>query len=294
MDAVRLLGTYGFLTPVQIAEFVLGETTLTAASREVVTRRILRRLRDRQLVTTNALLAGDPEGMPTRIAYFLTARGRRVVETLDSRSQHRRLRVRGTFLLAHALMVAEIALVFLRQARASSGREVLAWECDWQVALSLGPLPVAPDAKLTYQTPGRRIHAFIEADRGSEGTRFFARKIERYLDLYGDDSRLRLPVWPLILTVAPSEARASELCRATEVALRARPQLSRIARAFRFTSLDALRRGAGPFGETWQVAGRTGRFPLIDEPTTAPGGQVEPGEAASPPCLLSVDRINVR
>jgi hypothetical protein len=281
-EAVRLLGTYGFLSRLQIEEFVLGESKLNVRSRERVTWRILRRLSQRQLVTTNAHLAGDPEGMPTRIAYFLTARGRRVFETLDSLAQHRRLRVRGSFLLAHALMVAEIALVFLRQARASLGRDVLGWECDWQVALSLGPLPVAPDAKLTYQTPGRRIHAFIEADRGSEGTRFFARKIDRYLDLYRDDSRLPLPVWPLVLTVAPSEARASELCRATEVAVRARPQMSRIARAFRFASLDALRQGAGPFGEIWQVAGRSGRFPLIDEPAKSADAAFERRETSAP------------
>jgi hypothetical protein len=218
--------------------------------------------------------------MPTRIAYFLTARGRRVFETLDSGAQHRRLRVRGTFLLAHALMVAEIALVFLRQARASEGRDVLVWECDWQVALSLGPLPVAPDAKLAYQTQGRRIHAFVEADRGSEGTRFFARKIDRYLDLYRDDSRLRLPVWPLILTVAPSETRASELRRATEVAVRARPQMSGIERAFRFTSLDALRGDAGPLGEIWQVASRSGRFPLIDERAKSADASAERREDA--------------
>jgi len=274
-EVLRLLGTYGFLGRVQIEEFVLGESALSIRSRERVTWRILRRLSQRQLITTNALLAGDPEGMPTRIAYFLTARGRRVFEALESVAQHRRLRVRGTFLLAHALMVAEIALVFLRQARASLGRDVLLWECDWQVAGSLGPLPVAPDAKLTYQTPGRRIHAFIEADRGSEGTRFFGRKIDRYLDLYRDDSRLPLPVWPLILTVAPSEARTSELHRASETVLRARPQMSRIARAFRFTSLGALRGGAGPFGEIWQVAGRSGRFPLIDEPAQSAGAPVE-------------------
>jgi hypothetical protein len=143
-EALRLLGTYGFLTPVQIAEFVLGESTLSAESREVVTRRILRRLRERQLVTTNAALAGDPEGMPTRIAYFLTARGQRVFETLEPVARHRRLRVRGTFLLAHALMVAEIALVFVRQARASLGRDVLLWECDWQVASCASFASLAP------------------------------------------------------------------------------------------------------------------------------------------------------
>jgi hypothetical protein len=278
---VRLLGTYGFLSRAQIEEFVLGESTLTASSRERVTWRILRRLSQRQFITTNAVLAGDPEGMPTRIAYFLTARGHRVFGAQESVVPRRRVRVRGSFLLAHALMVAEIALVFLRRARASSGRDVLGWESDWQVAENLSHLPVAPDAKLTYQRGGRRTHAFIEADRGSEGTRFFGRKIERYLDLYRDDSRLPLPVWPLILTVTRNEARASELRRASETILQAQTQMSGISRAFRFASLDALRGNVGPFGEIWQVAGRTGRFPLVDEPATAAVVPVERREGSS-------------
>jgi hypothetical protein len=172
--------------------------------------------------------------------------------------------------LAHALMVAEIALAFRRHARAHPGEVVLGWECDWQLAESLGRLPVVPDARLVYEAERTRIHAFIEADRGSEGTRYFGRKIDRYVDLYrGGGWRARLPVWPLILTVVPNETRASELRHATEVIVQARAEGRRIIRAFRFTSLDALRGDAGPFAEIWQVAGRTGRFPLIDEPATA-------------------------
>jgi hypothetical protein len=129
-EVLRLLGTYTFLSCVQIEEFVLGESTLNASSRERVTWRILRRLSQRRLIATNALLAGEPDGMPSRIAYFLTSSGRRVFAALESVVPRRRLRVRGTFLLAPALMVAEIALVFLRQARASSGRDLLRWECD--------------------------------------------------------------------------------------------------------------------------------------------------------------------
>jgi hypothetical protein len=282
MDAVRYLGMYRFLGRAQIEELVLGESRLTAHSREVGTWRILRRLRERQLITTNAALAGDPEGMPTRIAYFLTARGRRILSALEPGLPPGRPRVEGTFLLAHALMVAEIALCFLRQARAHRDSDVLTWECDWQVAESLRPKPVAPDARLVYETAQRRIHAFVEADRGSERSRFFGRKVERYLDLYREGSwRARLPVWPLILTVTRTERRASELCRATDAIFSGRAEASRISRAFRFASLDALRGGTGPFGEIWQVAGRTGRFPLVDEPAKSADATVERHESGT-------------
>jgi hypothetical protein len=58
--------------------------------------------------------------------------------------------------------------------------------------------------------------------------------------------------------------------------------MSRIGRAFRFASLDALRGAAGPFGEIWQVAGRTGRFPLIDEPAKSADAAFERRETRTP------------
>jgi len=50
MEVLRYVGTYRFLSRAQIEEFVLGGSALTARSREVVTWRILRRLRERELV----------------------------------------------------------------------------------------------------------------------------------------------------------------------------------------------------------------------------------------------------
>ena len=283
MEVLRYLGTYRFLSRAQIEEFVLGGSALTARSREVVTWRILRRLRERELVTTNALLATEPDGMPTRIAYFLTSAGRTVFAALEPGLPRWRPRVEGTFLLAHGLMVAEIALAFRRAARAHPGRDLLVWECDWQVSETLGRLPVLPDARLIYEIGQRRIHAFIEADRGSERSVYFGRKVDRYLDLYRDGRwRARLPVWPLVLTVTRTERRASELRRATEVILGARAEAGRITKAFRFTPLDALRGIGGPFAEIWQVAGRTGRFSLIDEPATPADVPAERRERTSP------------
>jgi hypothetical protein len=270
MEVLRHLGTYRFLTRGQIEEFVLGESTLTAHSREVATWRILRRLRTRQLVTTNAQLAGDPEGMPTRIAYFLTSSGRRIFAAAEPGLPRRRLRLRGTSLLEDALMVAEISLAFRRAVRLHPGGGTLSWECGWQVAASLVGLRIFPDARLTYETERWRTHAFIEADRGSAGSRFFGRRIERYLDVYRwRPWRERLPVWPLVLTVTRTERRASELRRASEAIFRGRPEASRISRGFRFTSLDALRGNPGPLGAIWQIAGRTGRSPFIDKPVPA-------------------------
>ncbi len=272
MALLRQLGEHRFLSRPEIEELLFGDSALTPESRRVITWRILRRLTARKLVTTNARLAGKQDGMPTRIAYFLTDSGRKLLGAIEPALPMRCPPIRGTFLLAHALMVAEIALAFRRNARAQAGQKVLVWECDWQAAARLAPSPVLPDARLVYALERRQIHAFIEADRGTERTRVFSRKVAGYLDLYRSGTwRAHLPVWPLVLTVTPSERRATNLRRATEALLRARPEGARIAQAFRFAALEDLRSASGPLAEIWQVAGRAGRHPLIEAaPPSAP------------------------
>jgi len=162
-----------------------GKSTLIAAWHAA-------RLGDRPAVAWVSLDERDSD--PTM---FWTA----VFAALEPGLPRWRPRVEGTFLLAHGLMVAEIALAFRRAARAHPGRDLLVWECDWQVSETLGRLPVLPDARLIYEIGQRRIHAFIEADRGSERSAYFGRKVDRYLDLYRDGRwRAHLPVWPLVLT----------------------------------------------------------------------------------------------
>ncbi len=169
--------------------------------------------------------------------------------------------------MSHGLMSAEVALAFMRAARAHSGHEILDWECDWQTVERVGALNVVPDAHLVYKTTKVELDAFIEVDRGTEGTRRFGRKIGRYIEVYrGGAWRSHLPVWPVVLTVAPSETRATALRRVTESILSLPPNAARITKAmeFDFTSLPDLLCPAGPLGEIWQVAGRAGRHPLLE------------------------------
>ncbi len=103
---------------------------------------------------------------------------------------------------------------------------------------------------------------------GNEHTPFFARKIGRYLDLHRSGSwRSRLPLWPLVLVVTESDARATQLRRVTEAMLSSQPDRQWLARAtaFDFTSAGDLVGPAGPLGEIWQVAGRPGRAGLTPE-----------------------------
>ena len=170
-------------------------------------------------------------------------------------------------------MTAEVALAFQRTARAHTGHEVVDWEPDWQAAERIGLSTLVPDGHLGYRTSNGRLDALVEVDLGTEGTRFFVRKISRYLDLYRSGAwRAHFPTWPVVLTVTLSPTRATSLRRATEGFLRLQHDVERLADVteFDFTSLPELRGADGPLGAIWQVAGRVslhGLLPVADEDT---------------------------
>jgi hypothetical protein len=169
--------------------------------------------------------------------------------------------------MRHSLTVADIALAFRRAAAGNPDHEVIAWEADWQAAQRLGPGLVVPDARLVYVTKEHELVAFVEVDLGSEGSRFFARKVGRYLDLYRSGSwRMHMRQWPLILVITPSARRADELRRATEALLSTEPDERKlwVQTEFGFTCLTDLTT-VGPLAAVWQVAGRQGRQTLLPD-----------------------------
>ena len=168
--------------------------------------------------------------------------------------------------MGHGLMCAEVALAFRRAARANPRHELLDWECDWQAAERLGARLVVPDAHLVYATEDRTLDASVEVDLATEGSRVFAWKIRRYLDLYRSGSWLKhVRTWPRILTIAPTQARSRILRRVTETVLEAQLFRNRLTRstAFGFTTLDKLLGSNGPLGEIWSVVGESGLHPLF-------------------------------
>lgn len=262
---MTLLGCYRYLSRSQIEQFVLADSEATKQSREVISRRIIMRLRAAGLVSASTRLVGGPGGGSTRVAYFLLPRGIQVAQDLYGGARPPRRTSRGTFLLQHALATADVALAFQGAAQANPGHEVLQWECDWQAAHRLGSSLVAPDAHFVYATPEYELDAFVEVDLGTEGSLFFSRKIARYLDLYRDGSwRGRIPGWPVVLTVTPNAGRAELLRRATEALLDAQGDAEqlRAQTEFAFAALpDLLSRG--PLARLWRVAGRSGEHALL-------------------------------
>lgn len=260
--AIRLIALHRFLTRPQLQELLFAGEPLTARSREVLAWRVLRRLQRDGYVHATPRQAGGSSGGSSLPAYFLTRSGLAAAAlTCPDLPAHRPSR-RAAFLAPHSVMTAEIEVAFRRAARAAVDQDVELWEADWQIAMRLGDRAVIPDARIAYRVGRSRCHMFIETDLGSEGTRFFARKIGRYVQLYeGGSWREFVRVWPRIVTVTLTDVRAASLHRATEAMLNSQYVYSRPLSAY-FLSIDALR-ACGLSAPCYAVSNKE-RPPLLD------------------------------
>jgi len=264
-DVLLLLGCYRYLGRSQVQEFLLSGTSTTALSREVIGKRILGGLRKRGLLGATKRLVGGPGGGSTRLGYYLTNQGVKLARSLNPDLPAKRPTSGGTFLLQHSLMTADVALAFRRAAAAHALHELLDWGCGWQAVARLGTDSVTPDARLVYGTADHEMEALVEIDLGTEGTRFFSGKIRRYVELFRSGQWQKLMVqWPVVITVTRSDARTTALKNCTESVLRSQPDHARLAMQteFAFAALDEVVRD--PLDIIWEVAGRTGRYALLD------------------------------
>jgi hypothetical protein len=252
------LAKFRFLTAEQLTELLFSlRTDLKDSSRVVMTRQILANLAKRDLVTRTARSIGGADAGSARSAYYLRPAGMAALWELGVGLEPKRTAPRGTFLLRHALALADVALAFQRAARETNGHSLVAWELDWEAAQRGANATVVPDAYMMYSARSDDLYAFIEMDLGTMGSRFFQRKIERYLDLFWDESwKARVPEWPAVLTVTPSRTRAVLLRTSTERMLSERGDAERLRASteFAFCDLPTLI-AEGPLGLIWQVAG---------------------------------------
>jgi len=265
MDVLLRLACFRYLSRAAIKAFLFEGSALKPHSMEVQVGRILGRLKTAGLVASTQRLVGGPGGGSARLMYFLTPAGQKIADAFTG-GPPRRPPQNGSFLMRHGQISAEVALAFRRAARTHPGHELTEWECDWAAAMKLGSGLVVPDARIVYHTRHWELSAFMEVDLATEGTRFFARKIGRYLDLcVGGSWRKDLSRWPLVLTVAPTMARADALKAATEPLVRRPYYAARLARTaeFLFTSLGALCGPCSPLGPIWRIPGREGLHPLV-------------------------------
>ena len=266
LDLLRHLATFRYLHSGQIEALLFDGFPFGTESRETLARRVVLGLRRRGLIDVRRRLIGGTGGGSARQVNFLTEPGRRALAATTGVSLAQ-LSARGTLFVDHALAVADVALAFRRSAMTRPGHAVISWESDWELAGTLGPSPIRPDGRLVYATESCELEAFIELDRDTERPVAFARKVVRYLDFYRSGLwQDRLPLWPTILTVTPTVARATSLRRTTERVLAAAFDGSDLARTteFRFATAAHLHEDRGPLGAIWQVARRVGDHALFD------------------------------
>ena len=267
-DALLRVAKFRFLTADQLGQFLFGSRMdLKESSRRVMTRQILSSLQKQGFIARTPRAVGGPEAGSTRSAYFIRPAGIRAVWKLGAGMEPRRTAPRGTFLLRHALALADIALSLERSAQTHPGHALLAWEPDWEAAQRVGRLAIVPDAYAVYLTETTELHAFVEADLGTAGSRFFQKKIERYIELYRSGTwQERLPVWPLVLTVTPTPTRSTLLRTATARVLATAFDARTLSSAtdFSFSDLPALQRD-GPLAPIWHRAGASETRTLLDD-----------------------------
>jgi hypothetical protein len=269
------LAAFRFLTQRHLEDVLFGGSTVSPLSRQVIVRRVLTRLKASGLIQETPRLTGALPGA-ARLAYFLTAAGYRRARALDPGLSAARPGIRGTTLMGHGLMCADVALAFRRTARAHAGHELVDWECDWAAAERLGSTVVVPDAHLVYRAEGSTLDAFLEVDLGTEGSRVFGRKIDRYLELYrSGEWRAHLRVWPLVITVTPSPTRAALLRRASATVLDAQYDRDGLTGrvAFGFSTIEDVLGASGPLGPIWRLAGGADRGRLFDQTGADDGPQ---------------------
>jgi hypothetical protein len=121
-----------------------------------------------------------------------------------------------------------------------------------------GAPQLLPDAFFIYQTKELELYAFVEVDLGSMGSKAFAQKVDRYLQLYRSGLWTEtLALWPAVLTVVPTRTRLALLKRATEAALARVDQETREACEFWFSTFEDVE-DPGPLAEIWDIAGKRG------------------------------------
>lgn len=271
-ELIRRLAGFRYLTESLAQGLLFDGSAHKPLSREVITRRVLRRLKRQGLIVETPRVTVPAGGGP-RLVYLLTAAGYNRARKLDPELPSRQPYLRGTALMGHALMCAEVVLAFRRTALARPGHRLLEWAYDWQTVARLGSDRLVPDGLLVYESREWNFAAFVEVDLATESARVFARKVEHYIEtLRRGDWRARLDGWPIVLTVASSHKRATALERVTARVLDQTWQAERVKEVccFLFAAVDDVLGPQGPFGRIWTSAAEEGWHQIIphdDEPT---------------------------
>lgn len=119
------------------------------------------------------------------------------------------------------------------------------------------PYEFAPDGFFTYQKGIDLYDCFIEYDRATMTVEAFVKKVEKYEAYYKSKEFLKMyEVYPVILVIAPSMIRASNMCQKVRLEQKERDI------QFYFTSIDEFEKD--PFGKIWIIDGTADKVSIIE------------------------------
>lgn len=175
----------------------------------------LKRLVNREVLLTLDRRIGGARSGSSGFVYKLGYAGQRLFRRWQGMpaSRSRRSVDPGEPFVAHRIACSQL-YVDLQSAEALGDLRIDLFESEpdcWR--RRIGPfgksLTLKPDAHVQLATSGRRLHWFVEIDRGTESQTVIARKGRAYLDHYR--SGAEADVMPRVLWLTDSEQRAEQL-----------------------------------------------------------------------------------
>ncbi|MBK8075052.1 MAG: replication-relaxation family protein [Kineosporiaceae bacterium] len=167
----------------------------------------------RVLATIPGSVGGAQAGSKGRV-YGLDVAGARLAG-IDAGARGVRPWGRGKAFLAHTLAVTDL-YVALTTATRQTDLELMSFTgeplCWRPIPGPLQPNVIKPDAHLIVRTHGYTDHWFVEIDMGTEAPVVVARKCQVYRRYWLSGSeQVRTGLFPLVLWLAPDEARVAQL-----------------------------------------------------------------------------------
>jgi hypothetical protein len=246
VEQYRLLGT----GHVQRLHFAEHHDSQAAATRACV--RVLGRLREHGLLACLTRRVGGVRSGSAGFVWHLGPAGERLLRNLNGQHQRRRYVEPSSHFVTHTLAVAELAVTLTEAAR--HGRfELARVEAEPRNWLQyLNPVGVRqwlkPDLAVVTTSGDFEDHWFIEADLDTEHLPVVLRQCQAYQS-YQASGRYQAThgLFPVVLWVVPSTARAAGIRRAIDDHPRIDGQLFRVCTTQNFLGhLTGASDGSGP------------------------------------------------
>lgn len=238
LAVVRSVRQHRFLTARQIEDLHFADHTSGEAGARVCRRVLARLTRDRVLGRLQRRIGGVRAGSASFI-YVLGSVGWRILD-----EERRRSTEPSPLFLDHALAVADARVQLVAAARVGK-LELLNVEVEpacWRRFIGSGGAYeiIKPDLLIVTAAGAYEDCWYVEIDRGNESPASVARKCRTYAAYWRTGfEQERIGTFPLVLWVAPDEARAKRVQRVISEARNLKSDLFRVTTSERLVEVIA-------------------------------------------------------